>query len=189
VACLYEGREIKIRSRRRGSTSSLCRGTLPPCITPRFIQTQQQRQGLFIAPEEPISPTHSWVTLPFRARGEPFGQSISFTFVIKRLSRPDTIQLWCGSRVKKKKKTISSGRMREKTCRVKSPCSSVNCKCKKLNRDSWTRGARVAPLRAWDLHWLKIGAGTTKNNLYQRAILESEGESLQKFGLSKLRKK
>lgn len=45
---LRRTRDKNTLASRRGSTSSLYRGTLPPCVTPRFIQTRQQRQGLFI---------------------------------------------------------------------------------------------------------------------------------------------
>lgn len=70
----------------RGSTSSLCHGTLPPHVTPMVYTNAAAAPGTFYRAEEPISSSHSWVTLPFRAWGEPFGQSVSFTFVIKRLS-------------------------------------------------------------------------------------------------------
>jgi len=70
----------------RGSTSSLCHGTLPPHVTPMVYTNAAAAPETFYRVEKPISPSHSWVTLPFRAWGEPFGQSVSFTFVIKRLS-------------------------------------------------------------------------------------------------------
>lgn len=67
-ACLYEGREIKIRSRRRGSTSSLYRGTLPPRVTPWFILYKRGGARDFLSRRgAPISPSRSWVTLPFGA--------------------------------------------------------------------------------------------------------------------------
>lgn len=71
---------------KRGSTSSWRRGTSPPCVTPCAFP------GIFYRAEKPISarartspPSH--VSHASGPRGEPSGrQSVSFTFVIRRLS-------------------------------------------------------------------------------------------------------
>lgn len=102
-ACLYEGREIKIRSRLvRGSTSSSCRGTLPPRAvvlpTPRFTNTDSgARSSLSCRGADKPEPVRE---SRFRSarEGEPLGQSVSFIFVIKRLSGRRA-RLQCGLRV------------------------------------------------------------------------------------------
>lgn len=85
-ACLCEGREIKILSRRSRKHFLFMPWHFATLCYPTVYTNAAAAPGTFYRAEEPISPSHSWVTLPFRIWGEPFGQSVSFTFVIKRLS-------------------------------------------------------------------------------------------------------